>query len=186
MRTGSRLAMLVALTLLVSITGADANSSRKADLTKRQSQIADKRVPVKTVDIQKNTALGDKRMPVKMWHGEFNAIGQRRAPIEVRETNPKTRIRPEIIEVEKKERRIAPQSRRMAHVRNFDQVREKQLVPKYRDAEVGSVQQMSRPAPSKKQGEELTMRDLNRFSFQRNHPDAGGPKVEKAGSEQKN
>lgn len=190
--TGFAKPMCVVLALLTSLSLADANEEPKsepapkeAEFTKRHSAIGDKRFSTSTSNLQDKRALTDRRIPMKMWHAEFSSIGQRRAPIDVREKSEKNMIRPELIEMEKKERLMAPQNRRMAYIRNFDHVRENHLVPKYRDAEVVSEREISQPARSSEE-EELSMRDLNRFSYQRNHPDSGGSRVQQAGSGEEN
>ncbi len=165
--------MLLGLALVVSATWAGADAPKQADLTKRQSRIAEKQVPMKMHDMKMNEQFSGQKIPIKRWHTEFSPIGQRRSSIQVRESHEKTMIRPEVRDLKTVELGMSPLAGRMAYVRNFDQVRDNDLVPKYRDATVVTVQEISTPAPSNKQ-EELSMRELNRFSFQRNHLDSGG------------
>lgn len=178
--SGFSKALFVVLTLALSATFAEA-ASRKVDLTRRQSEIGEKKVPIKTKELKMNKEIADQKIPIKEWHGRFSSIGQRRAPIEVRETNRKKEIRPDIVEMKKVDMKMAPESGRIAYVRNFSKVRDKDLLPKYRDADVVTVKEMSVPALSNPQ-DPLSMRDFNRFSFQRNHSGAGGADVQSAGS----
>jgi hypothetical protein len=182
MKRAIRTVCCAGILLAAIATAAEAAGPRRADVTRRHNEIADKRVPIETRELQRNSALNDKRMPVKMWHSEYSGIGQRRAAIDVSERREKTMIRPEIIETQTIDRRMAPMDGRIAFVRNFDRVQEKPLVPKYRDAEVGRVHDLGRPAPAKKAEEELSMREINRFSFHRNHPDEGGAAVQRPAS----
>lgn len=177
--------MLVVVTFAFCVSLSEAADSRKPDLTKRQTQVGDKRAPMKMHEMKMNDQLTDKRFPIKEWHGEFSPLGRRRASINMSETREKTVVRPQVIEIKKQERKMAPMNGRKAFVRNFDKVKEKELSAKYRDAQVVHVKQASVPAPSKKQQKDLTMRDINRFTFQRNHSDAHGLKVDKAGSGEK-
>lgn len=180
MSAGSK-TILVALVLAVSTATMVVAAPQPADLTKRQTAIGDKMAPMKTRELQMNDQFGGQRIPIKQWHAEFSPIGQRRSSIEVRERRDKEMIRPTVLQMQSIDAKMAPQSGRMAYVRNFDQVQENSLVPRYRDADVVTVQEMSTPASPEKK--ELSMRELNRFSFQRNHSDSGGARVDQAASE---
>jgi hypothetical protein len=174
--------MLLALALAFSASWVGADAPKQADLTKRQSRIAEKQVPLKMHELKMNEQFSRQTLPIKRWHAEFSPIGQRRSSIQVRENREKTMIRPQVTELKTVDLGMSPLSGRMAYVRNFDEVRDNHLVPKYRDATVVSVKEISTPAPSNKQ-EELSMRELNRFSFQRNHLDSGGAHRQRTAAE---
>lgn len=177
--------MLVVLTFGLSTSLSADLYPREIDVTKR-AKIGDKMFSTKMYDMKMNEGLMDKRFPVKTWQGGTSPIGDRRADIDVGESRDKEIIRPGVIEMEKRERKMAPINGRKAFLRNFDRVREKRLVPAYsEEATVVHVKDASVPAPSEKQPNETSMRDINRFTFQRNHSDASGLKVEKAASEEK-
>lgn len=181
-----RVALLASASLMASaeMTFARAdNTPKPTNLTERHSGVIDKRVPIQRSDIQRNERVEAKRFPMKQWHAEFNSIGKRRAPIDMKESQQKTMIQPNVIDMKTFDRKIAPQSGKMADVRNFDFVKENRMVEEYQDAEVVTVEEMSRPA-SPNEGKEISMRDLNRFSFQRNHPDTGGSRVQRTASEE--
>lgn len=156
----------------------EALDPAKADLGKREEAIEHKRFPQKIIDPKMAEGLTDRRFPITRFHTEFNSIGRRRAPIEVREAREKKMIRPEVLNMKTFERKMAAEDGRLAYVRNFDRVRENELVPALRDADVVTVKEMSRPARNE-ETKELSMRDINRFTFQRNHSDDGPVPVQK-------
>lgn len=167
--------------LLATAGASVADEPSRADLTERQSSIGDKRFEGPRRDLPLHEGLMDKRFPMESWHGKFSPLGQRRAPIEVSETRDKRMIRPEVREIDKLEWGMARQNQQMAYLRNFDHVQEKTMVRRYEEAEVGAVR---REHPDLKvEGKDFSMRDLNRFSFQRNHSAEGGLKEIRAGSE---
>ncbi len=178
--------MFVVLTFAFSVSLAEAADPAKADLSKRQTQIGDKRAPMKVQEMKMNDQLTSKRFPIKEWHGQYSSLGNRRAAIDVRETRDKKIIQPQVMDMKTKELKMSPMGERKAFVRNFDQVQDRSLVPAYRDARVVAVNQAATAAPSRtEQGKTPSMRDINRFTFQRNHSDAEGLKIQKAGSGEK-
>lgn len=184
MRGFSTMILVAVLAIGASLPLTAALGPNRVDLTKK-SDVGDKRVPKTMHEMEVKEGFTDQRFPVKEWHGQFSPLGQRRAAIDVREPREKNRIRPPVIEMEKKDRKLASMNGRKAFVRNFDRVRENQLVPKYSEARVFTVKEGTVPQPSKKQPRETSMRDINRFTFQRNHSDEAGVKVDRAGAEEK-
>lgn len=174
--------MLVVPTYLLTASLLQAGLGQ-TDLTKRLTEIDGKVVPMKMYEMEANKEFANRRVPLERWDTKFSPLGEKRAPIAVRETSEKNIRRPEIMEMDRVELKKSPMNGRRAYLRNLDSLQDKDLLPKYRDAEVVDVKDISRPALSPKgQKKEVSMRHVNRFSFQRNHSDAAGVKVDKAGS----
>jgi|SRR5690625_4831661 len=188
MRLLFRSLFLLFLLLPVSLA---YSSLGNPDLTARMAEINEKRAPMKMHEkkmhgMEKNSRLADKRFPIKMWGTEYNSLGRKRAPIDVKEKKAKKIKSPKIVEMKKVDSKMARGNQRRAYVRNWDRVKEKDLKPRYRDAKVTHIDEMSRPAMSpKSQKDEPSMREINRFSFQRNHRSEPGAQVDRAGSGEK-
>jgi hypothetical protein len=161
--------VMVAGLLGLGILGStvDAKDPREIDLSKRQPAPAERRVPMKVQEPKKLEGFTDQRFPITRWHSEFSPIGRRRANIQVQESSDKNLIRPQVMDVPRVTRITAPQSGRLAYVRNFDNVRENRMVPALRDAPVVRLRETPKPESIEEKGEP-TMRDINRFTFHRN------------------
>lgn len=178
-----RRTLLIALACAATCSVADAKDPREVDVTKRQPNPAEQKVPMRVQDPKMASRISDKRMPITRWHGEFSSIGQRRSSISVRETNQKNMVKPQIVPMNRLNRKTAPQNGRVAFVRNFDHVRENKKVEKFRDARVVNVQEAARAAPTReKENKEVSMRDVNRFTFHRNQYEEGPVRVQQPGS----
>jgi len=186
--------LLSLFALLLPVSLGFGSSLGIPDLSARLAEIDQKRVPLKMHEgikmhgMEKNKQFSDKQFPIKSWESEYNSLGRKRAPIAVEEKNAKDLRRPKVVEMKKFDTKMAPENRRRAFLRNGDQAKEKNLTPRYRDANVTHIDELSRPAMSPyAQKGEPSMREINRFSFQRNHDPEAGAKVDRAGvSEKKN
>lgn len=169
------------LLLAASFSVANARLPREADLTLRHDEIQNKRAPMDVKQPQVMHGFTDQRFPVTRWHNKFSPIGTRRAPITTGATRETRMIQPEVIAVNRIAHRNAPQHGRLANIRNFRHVRENEMVPSLRDAEVVQVREVSRPAFGNEE-RPTSMRDINRFTFQRNEYEDGPAPVRKAAS----
>jgi hypothetical protein len=175
--------LLLGVILAGPLTVLQGKSSPEIDVTRRQPSPAEQRAPAPDVQSPR-VAEGfiDRRFQTRTWEGGTSRFNQRRASIQVQETRPKRMVDVPRVEHKTIPLATAPQSGRMASVRNFDHVRENQIAPSMRDPVVVNVQQAVRPAPTNKEGGELTMRDANRFTFKRNSYEDAPLRVQRAGS----
>ncbi len=157
----------------------------EVDLTKRNQQFQPTAANMDRVEFNKlqfgvRDDMTSKRFATRQITPEVNPLGQRRAPISTGETREKRLIRPEVRNVDVVSVDMAPQNRRMAYLRNQNNIREKKTVSSIQESRVTNVKDM---VSRHQTGSEPSMRDLNRFSFQRNHSDASGVSRQAAGSE---
>lgn len=178
---------LAGMVLLAAFSFVQAKDPTDVDLSKRRPGPSEQRAPAAPVQRPKVAeGLIDRRFETRMWDGKMSRFNQRSSSIQVRETQPKKVVETRRLDYPSIQPRIAPQSGRVAFVRNFDRVRENRMAPLTSGATVVRVQEVARPAPVN-QTEEMTMRDINRFTFRRNsysdeavrvQPAASGERVE--------
>lgn len=186
MRRISIAVMVVSIVLLatVDLAARQRHAGNSVDLTRRNTEIQQRRVPIQMKEMRTIEGFTSRRFETGRWQGERNErIQQRRAGIDVSETQRKNIIQPPIHKFAVKERIDARENRRMATVRNFDRVQENRIAPDFRDPPVVDVREMTRPAPGEENREPISMRDINRFSFQRNHSPEPGLRQDRAGGE---
>ncbi len=180
--TGRRIIWVAAGALALAAAVAEAGLGQE-DLAKRVTEIEKERFPVKRFDLKLNDEFTGRRFPIETRDKKFSAIGEKRAPIAVQETQEKKMIRPEVLEKDEVGLKMSPMNQRRTFMRNTDRLGEKALAPEFRNAPVGNVKDASAPAHSPSgQTKRPSMRDINRFSFQRNHASKEGVDVQRAGS----
>ena len=142
------------------------------------SNLQEKRAPVQT-----NERFETKTIEYSRWDKEMSRLGDQRAPIGPEGTDARSAAQrksfrhPGVKSYPDEPIERARLDGQEADIRNFDEIREMALVEKYRDASVHRVMENAREFRS--MGEELGLKDLNRYQFRKNRPD--GIPVQRAG-----
>jgi len=172
--------ILGALLFCISLLEANPLSGlvgRKAE------RVEKKRVEKKLWSKPGKSRLQDKTFPIKEWNKHFSSLGSKRAPMEVSEKKDKKRFEIEVLDRKTVDFEMSRWNERMAdlHKRAGIQMdKEAQLT-----ADRQLYNMMLQDAPHYQElAEELSLRDLNRFQFRRNHSGESVP-VQKAGSGEK-
>ena len=168
------LALLMAFSFLYADTRTTAFGSRRAN------KVEDKRVDKRMWAQPGSNPMMNKRFPIEQWDKHFSSMGSQRAPITLQEGKKK-----EIFQTKTLDRRAV----------NFDMSRwNEKMADLHRRAGIEMDDRAQLVADRqlynmmlqdterfRDMGDELSLRDLNRYQFRRNRSDDGIP-VEKAGS----
>ncbi|MEM8550239.1 MAG: hypothetical protein AAGF10_05555 [Verrucomicrobiota bacterium] len=153
--------------------------ARQIDLGKRSS-FAEQTQDMEIQRPEMNNSLGGKRMQLVEWHHNFSNLGRQKASI----ANQDTRLNGNVLTYDLEEKRtktmaMSGSNRRDARVRNWNFLKENVMAAKYSGSEITS------PAGRKMQQmiDEVSLQDINRFSFERNMTDEGIP-AQRAGEGQ--
>lgn len=172
-------ALLLSVAVTVLCAGLlDAKPRRLSDLGNRAA-VESVRFSAPSKDLQMNTNLSGQRIEFGQWHGSFSSIGGKRSGIT---TDNRFRNQGEMVSfpmVERQNSGIAVEAseRRMAPLRNVDQIRDIVIANDFdkmapRTVEGRALQEMV---------DEVSLKDINRFQVHRNKTDDGVP-VQRAGS----
>ncbi|MEM9227019.1 MAG: hypothetical protein AAGA45_03540 [Verrucomicrobiota bacterium] len=153
--------------------------ARQIDLGKKSS-FADQTQDMEIQRPEMNNSLGGKRMQLVEWHHNFSSLGRQKADI----TNQDVRLNGNVLEYGLQEKRtkkmtMSGSNRREAQVRNWNFLKENVMAAKYSGSEITS------PAGRRMQQmiDEVSLQEINRFSFERNMTDEGIP-AQRAGEGQ--
>ena len=152
---------------------------RQNDFSLREKRLSSQRVPIKKLEMEQNREIGSRRFTAARWEGALSSLAEKRAPIELREKAAKRVQRKKALNFSRQEPRLARQSGKRAKGLNLKKRKKAGLVSKYRDASVVSVD--SNPKKFEKALGELSLQDINRFSFRKSHSKKPGLPVQKAG-----
>jgi hypothetical protein len=168
------------LAFLVSVAYLEANS-RTLDFTSRRAD----RVENKKFDKQmwaqpQGNSMMDKTFPMKEWDKHFSSVGSKRAPITLKDSKEKKIFRTETLDRKEFDVEMSRWNERMADLHKKAGIKmddQAQLVADQQlySAMLQDTQQFS------DMGDEVSLRDLNRYQFRRNRSDGAVP-VEQAGS----
>jgi hypothetical protein len=142
--------------------------------------IQQKRVPIKDWDSGKSLDFTDKRIALKSWSKHFSSVGSKRAPIDMKPEERRT-VTTERKRYPVRDRKMSSQDQKMADVKKMARIGKKDKPLLIRDSEIYGMM-LQEPALQEEFGKQLSLRDLNRFQFRRNHSKGAVP-VKKAGSE---
>lgn len=122
----------------------------------------------------------EKRFPLKEWGKHFSPVGSKRAPIAVKGQGDRAIFETKRIDRKEINFEMARWNERMADLHEkagIEMSDQAELVANQRmySAMLGDAQQFS------KMGEELSLRDINRYQFRRNRSDGELP-VQRAGA----
>lgn len=167
---------------LVSASLLDANPL--SGLVGRKAEgVEKKRVEKKLWTRPEASSLQDKTFPIKEWNKHFSSLGSKRAPIALREKDAKKRFDVEILERKTVDFEMSDWNKRMADLHQRAGIEMDKKAQLTADRKLYNM--MLQDAPHYQElAEELSLRDLNRFQFRRNHSADSVP-VQKAGSGEK-
>ena len=173
----------VALSLLLSAASA-APQNRLGNVNKRLDSLNDKKVETQTWNGRTNNSeLMNKSFPMEKWDKHFTSLGSKKSPIDVKESKDKEIFKTKTKSYETKEFEMSQWNERMK-----DLEKEARLVS---EPDTGSLKKATNEKlysmllqdttqEYEEIAEELSLRDINKFQFRRNHSDSEVP-VEKAG-----
>jgi hypothetical protein len=148
---------------------------------KRATNFSEKRFSSRMWDNDKQSTLTQKRFPFKKWDKHFSPLGSKRAPIALKETRVKKRYKTRMREFPKTELEIAEWDSRVAKLQRKAQISTDDTARVIADKQLYYMALQS-TRQYEELGVELSLRDINRYQFRRNHQSDGVP-VRKAGAE---
>ena len=165
----------------MALPALEANTRSPLGLSGRRADgIENQRFDKKLWQPSQSSSLTDKRFPLKEWDKHFSPLGGKRAPIPVEVQEDRAIFETKRIDRKEINFDMARWNERMADLHEkagIEMGDEAALVADQRRyaAFVGDTQQFS------EMGEELSLRDINRFQFRRNRSDGEVP-VQRAGA----
>ena len=147
---------------------------------KRAERIEEKTLERRQWGGAKRSPLADKRFPMKEWDKHFSPLGQKRAAINVEADGKKKRFDTQVREMPVKEKKLARWNRKIADLEKRARIQTSDTAEKIAAARTYDML-LQDTRHFEELGEEVSLRDINRFQFRRNRSDDGIP-VEDAGS----
>lgn len=154
------------LTFLIAIVVASSVDARprNIDLRKRSSLLG-KKVEMNIVRFDKNKSMGNRRFDIKEWHKQYSSLGNKKSHVTVSgESNEKKLKRFERFEKQDADVQLTSNERKMANLKNWNQLREVVKASKYsKDAITSPVGRQFNEMV-----DEITLGEINRFQTVRN------------------
>ncbi|MFU8848052.1 MAG: hypothetical protein ACNA77_04975 [Opitutales bacterium] len=148
---------------------------------RKAERVEDKRVEKKLWSRPEGSSLTDKSFPIKEWNKHFSGLGSKRAPIAMSEKGKKDRYKVEILDRKTTQFEMSRWNERMADLHKRARVQMDDRAQIAADHHLYR-RMMSDAREYRELGETLTLRDINRYQFRRNHSSDEVP-VQKAGAE---
>jgi hypothetical protein len=174
-----RLIFLCALSALTSCLVAGEITKSPLEATGRQaSAIQSKRVTTSTLQTDSKTALTQQRFPMQSWSKHFSSVGGKRANVKMASKEPKTITKTQF-KTEIRDRKSSRFSKQRARVEKNSGISSSDKALIVEDSQTYAMQ-LQNPALFRELGKHLSLQDINRFQFRRNHSSGAVP-VQKAG-----
>lgn len=175
----SRILFVPLALALAGVSTLEANPL-SALVGRKAESVEKKRVEKEIWTGPKASRLQEKTFPIKEWNKHFSSLGSKRAPIAVGEKKKKERFEVKVLERKTVDFEMSEWNDRMADLHKQARIQLDDKAQLTSDRKLYDM--MLQDAPHyKEMAEKLSLRDLNRFQFRRNHSDDGVP-VQKAGS----
>lgn len=172
---------LIALLLFSMVSYAIAGPNHSLGFAgKRADSISDKTVEKQQWTNRASSDLMEKSFPIQEWDKHYSSLGSKRSLINPSKTKDKAIFKTKTKEFERKELEIFRWNEKMK-----DLHKDAQLIKDAGDIDKASDQQtyqmlLQDAQPYEDLAEELSLRDINKFQFRRNHSDGAVP-VQPAG-----
>ena len=143
------------------------------------SELSQKRFEQKSWSQNKQSDLTEKSFEFKEWDLFYSPVGSKRAGISTSDSKEKKRYKTAILEFESKEMDISRWSGRLAELERQAQISTDMTLKRIDEKRLyqAAMQQADHYSET---GGTLSLRDINRFQFRRNHSDSAVP-VQEAG-----
>lgn len=150
---------------------------RKAD------GVEDRRVEKKLWTRPEGSSLMQKSFPIKEWNKHFSGLGSKRAPIAMSEKGKKDRYKVDVLDRKTTKFEMSRWNERMADLHKRAKVQMDERAQIAADHELYS-RMMQDAREYRDLADKLTLRDINRYQFRRNHASDEVP-TQKAGDGEK-
>jgi hypothetical protein len=143
------------------------------------SDLTQKRIEQKTWSGKQQSDFMQRSFPLQQWDLYYSSLGTQKSSIMLEETTSKKRFDSEIITFPSKQRTRSNWNSRLAGLEHQAQIRTDRTVQQIEEKRIYHMilQQSLHYSDT---GETLSLREMNRFQFRKNHSDAAVP-VQKAG-----
>ncbi|WPJ95269.1 hypothetical protein SH580_17750 [Coraliomargarita algicola] len=175
-----RFQLLACSALVFFVSLAEANSGRLGSVSRRADSVENKRVEKQMWSQSQTNSMMNKSFPIEKWDKHYSSLGGKRSAISVSESKDKQMFQTKTFERKEISFEMSRWNDRMADLHKqagIDMDARAQLV-----ADKQLYYMMLQDSERfREMAEEVSLRDLNRYQFRRNHSDGDLP-VEKAGS----
>jgi hypothetical protein len=135
-------------------------------------------VTTSTLQTDSKTALTQQRFPIQSWSKHFSSVGGKRANVKMASKEPKTITKTQF-KTEIRDRKSSRFSKQRARVEKNSGISSSDKALIVEDSQTYAMQ-LQNPALFRELGKHLSLQDINRFQFRRNHSSGAVP-VQKAG-----
>lgn len=185
----SRLPQIVCLLSIsfftIALSAEPKANHRLGFAGKRADGVSEKRVEPKAWNgSTQNSQLLQKTFPMTEWDKHFSSLGSKRSPIDLAESKEKSLFKTKTKTYPEKEYEMSRWNERMKDLQQEARLVSEPDTGTLKKATDEKLYSMVLQDTQKyaDMAEELSLRDLNKFQFRRNHSDGDVP-VQKAGSE---
>lgn len=169
-----------AVALLVTVAYLEANN-RTLDFTNRRAGVVEnKRVEKKIWAQPQGNSMANKRFPIEQWDKHFSSVGSKRASIAMQENQEKQMFRTETLDRTEVNFEMSRWNERMADLHKRAGIEMDDRARLVSDQQLYSAM-LQDTQQFKEMGDQVSLRDLNRYQFRRNRSDVDIP-VNQAGS----
>lgn len=168
------------IALIMAVSHARGNS-RTIDFAGRRADIVeDKRVEKKLWTQPQSNSMMDKRFPMEEWDKHFSSVGSKRAPIAMKQDSDKEIFETKMIDRKEVDIEMSRWNDRMADLHKKAGIEMEDRAQWVADQQLYSMM-LQDTQQFTDLGDEVSLRDLNRYQFRSNRPEGSIP-VEQAGS----
>lgn len=162
------------------VASVDARNVSRADFSQRERHLSERRFPMAEKNFSVNEQIGSKRFGVEEWHAKFTPLGQKRARANDADVRQVEVIDHRTLDFDRNEYSMARHDGHRAYHRNLNSVQQPERADGYKDPRIIDVPLQTKAMTGGEK--ELSMRDINRIVYGRNHSDEEGLNVQPAGS----
>ncbi|HAV12228.1 MAG TPA: hypothetical protein DCX06_01865 [Opitutae bacterium] len=174
--------ILVLTALIFAVPTAWGQSNRLLrDLSKKNSDLSSQRVERKLWSSEQNSKFTDKSFPIKEWDKHFSSVGSKRSTMNSKEAREKELFKTEIKDFPTKDFDMASWNQKFVDLNKNAQISTDDKARKIADRQLYKML-LQDTRQYAELGEQLSLRDLNKYQFRRNRSDGDLP-VSKAGAE---
>lgn len=167
--------------LLLAAASLQANTRDLDIAARRADRLGNKRVVKQMWTQPQGNSLTNKRFPIEQWDKHYSSVGSKRSPISMQENAEKKMFRSKTFERKKIDFEMSRWNERVVDLH------QKAGIKMDDQARLAADQQLYRMLQNTQQfsemGDEVSLRDVNRFQFRRNRSDEAIP-VQAAGAGQ--
>lgn len=168
------------VTFLAALSYSSANPRSLGMASRRANIVEDKRVKKQMWSQSQTNSMMNKSFPIEQWDKHFSSVGSKRAPISLSDKKDKQMFSTKTLDRKEVNFEMSRWNERMTDLHKKAGIEMDDRAHLVADRQLYYMMLQDSEKYSDL-GDEVSLRELNRYQFRRNRPDGAVP-VEKAGS----